>query len=413
MTKSQFPFTKFGELIEPNPSVSLARSEAHSFVAMEDLTPSRRYVMPSAVRELTGGARFNPGDTLFARITPCLQNGKIAQFDPRAQTPGFGSTEFIVLRAKPARADPGFILYLSRTDWVRGPAIKSMTGASGRQRARAEAIINALVPDVPLPEQRRIASTLGAYDDLIEINLRRIARLEEVARRLFEEWFVRLHIPNYANHKIVETPEGPLPEGWRWGAADELIEFEPKTGMAKEGSKPFIPMDSLSTENSLISEIEWREGKSGAKFRNEDTLFARITPCLENGKTGLVRDLPGDGVGFGSTEFIVMRARKAGPAFCYLLARYSKFREHARRSMSGASGRQRARTESLRAFVMPVPPTPVLDGFEQKVWPLLQLSGLLGKTNARLTAARDLLLPRLISGELLVPKSERDLEAVA
>src|SRR5262249_26361300 len=156
---------------------------------------------------------------------------------------------------------------------------------------------------------------------------------------------------------------------------------------------------SLSTTTSHIGDIEWREGSSGAKFRNWDTLFARITPCLENGKTGLVRDLPGeDGVGFGSTEFIVMRGRSVGPAFCYLLARHDAFREHARRSMSGASGRQRVRTDSLRAFRLNVPPTPVLERFEAMAWPLLELSGHLGAANARLLACRDLLLPRLISG---------------
>jgi type I restriction enzyme S subunit len=228
-----------------------------------------------------------------------------------------------------------------------------------------------------------------------------------MARRLFEEWFVHFRFPGHEDRSI----RGKAPNGWKIGTADELIAFEPKTSIPKEGRKPFIPMDSLSTTNSLIGDIERREGNSGAKFRNGDTLFARITPCLENGKTGLVHDLPDEGIGFGSTEFIVMRAREAGPAYCYLLARHAAFRDHARKSMSGATGRQRARTESLRSFQLPVPPKPLLDKFERKAWPLFELSKLLGKANRRLASSRDLLLPRLISGELSVIAAERELKA--
>lgn len=255
-------------------------------------------------------------------------------------------------------------------------------------------------------EQLRIASILGAYDDLIEVNRRRIAVLEEMARRLFEEWFVHFRYPGH-------SPTAGRPDDWPAGAATDLIDFDPPTPLPRATSKPFIPMTHLSTGTSLIDSPEWREAGSGAKFRNHDTLFARITPCLENGKTGLVRGLPGDGHGFGSTEYIVMRGRVAGPAFTYLLARHDAFRAHARRSMSGASGRQRARTESVRGFPIPVPPASLLATFEAHAWPMLQLVGRLGESNKRLMAARDLLLPRLISGDLPVTAGKRELEAIA
>jgi type I restriction enzyme S subunit len=306
-----------------------------------------------------------------------------------------------IIRAKPDLADDVFL-----KQWLNGLDIRPyVTGAAQPKLSQAN-LKRMQIRLPPLPEQRGIASILGAYDELIEINRRRITLLEEMATRIFEEWF--FHFPGHEHHS-----EGKLPQGWKLGTANELIEFEPKMNIARDGRKPFIPMDSLSTNSSLIGQIEWREGNSGAKFRNWDTLFARITPCLENGKTGLVRDLPNEGVGFGSTEFIVMRGREAGPAFCYLLARQDAFREHARRSMSGATGRQRARTESLRSFQLPVPPKSTLDHFEQRAWPLLELSGVLGRANASLALSRDLLLPRLISGELSVTATERKLEAVA
>ena len=203
------------------------------------------------------------------------------------------------------------------------------------------------------------------------------------------------------------------PQGWERGIVGDLIDFEPATAIAKDGQKPFIPMNSLSTNSSLIEEIEWREGNAGAKFKNDDTLFARITPCLENGKTGLVRYLPGNGLGFGSTEFIVMRGRKAGPAFTYLFARDERFRQHARRSMSGASGRQRVRTESLRTYELFLPPVALLNRFEEVTWSLLELSGALGAASKRLVASRDLLLPSLISGDLLASPDKPELGAVA
>ena len=126
-----------------------------------------------------------------------------------------------------------------------------------------------------------------------------------------------------------------------------------------------------------------------------------------------MRGLPGDGVGFGSTEFIVMRGKRAGPAFTYLLARHDAFRSHAQKSMSGATGRQRARTESVKTFSFASPPQTLLDRFETVAWPMLELVGHLGESNKRLAASRDLLLPRLIAGDLEVTTAERELEAVA
>jgi type I restriction enzyme S subunit len=116
----------------------------------------------------SGGAKFLPGDTLFARITPCLENGKIAQYKCSENTPAFGSTEFFVFRARTGVSDPSYVYYLSLSDLVRGPAEKSMSGASGRQRASLQSIVDIQLPAPPLPTQLKIAAILSAYDDLIE-----------------------------------------------------------------------------------------------------------------------------------------------------------------------------------------------------------------------------------------------------
>ena len=266
-----------------------------------------------------------------------------------------------------------------------------------------------------LAEQRQIAGILSAYDDLIEVNRRRITVLESMARGLFEEWFLRFRFPG---HELVENGESadrPLPLGWVFQNADGLISFDPSTRLPRDGVKPFLSMAELDTTTSLTGEFAERSGNSGSKFRNGDTLFARITPCLENGKTGLVRDLPPEQpVGFGSTEFIVMRERRAGHAFVYCLARHERFRRFAEQGMYGASGRQRVATDKLRGFRLAAPADDdLLHRFEAVSGPMLNLVGHLGAANRKLGAARDILLPRLLSGRLTLRAAERELAEAA
>lgn len=131
----------------------------------------------------------------------------------------------------------------------------------------------------------------------------------------------------------------------------ECVDISPRVAVPRGGEKPFVPMGCLSNDSMLITDIESRAGNSGAKFQNGDTLFARITPCLENGKTGFVQFLPdAQAVGFGSTEFIVLRSRTLTSEFVYLLARSDEFRGVAIKSMSGATGRQRVQERCFDDF---------------------------------------------------------------
>jgi type I restriction enzyme S subunit len=353
-----------------------------------------------------------PGDIIFTQRGTL---GQVGIIPATAKHPLYViSQSQMKLTVNPIKADPFFIYYVFKTPSIVGSFI-GLASTSGVPHVNLQTLRDFEVPLPPLETQRRIASILGAYDDLIEVNRRRVAVLEEMARGLFEEWFVRFRFPGHETVPILDTPDGPLPEGWRWGPASDLIEFDPRTRVPSEGKKPFISMGLLDTQTSLIGEPEEREGNSGAKFRNGDTLFARITPCLENGKTGLVRNLASlDGTGFGSTEFIVMRAQNAGSAYTYCLARFEAFRSNARGSMTGASGRQRAKTVSVAAFPVAIPPSNnLLTDFERVAWPMLELVGSLGGTVDRLAASRDLLLHRLISGQLSVASAERELEKVA
>ena len=253
----------------------------------------------------------------------------------------------------------------------------------------------------PLPTQRKVAAVLSAYDDLIENNIRRIEILEEMARAIYQEWFVNFQFLGHEKVRMVDSLLGPIPERWEVKKASEAIWINPRIRIPKEGEKPYVPMGGLSNNSMLIGEVEHRSGNSGSKFRNGDTLFARITPSLENGKTGYVQFLPHDDtVAFGSTEFIVLRSRTLGPEYVYLMARSDDFRDNAIKSMTGASGRQRVQEACFEKFLFAHPHPTMLEIFSETVSPLFHNIQFLAEKNTNLRRTRDLLLPRLISGEV-------------
>ncbi|MGI8543434.1 MAG: restriction endonuclease subunit S [Aridibacter sp.] len=261
--------------------------------------------------------------------------------------------------------------------------------------------VNAI--EIPFPElkiQQKIRTLLSVYDDLIDNNTRRIAILEEMARRIYQEWFVKFRFPGHEQVKMVESELRLIPQGWEIKSISELIELNPRTLVPKEGIKPFVPMTSLSTDSMVISNIEKRKGNNGSKFKKDDTLFARITPCLENGKTGFVNFLNNEEVAFGSTEYIVMRSKTVTPEYVYLTARSDKFREQAIKSMSGATGRQRVRIECFNDFNYVQPSLNSLKTFSDIVKPMFNQIFCLSNENSNLIKTRDLLLPKLISGEV-------------
>lgn len=170
-------------------------------------------------------------------------------------------------------------------------------------------------------------------------------------------------------------------------------------------------MANVPTQGFGVAEVFAREFGSGTKFIAGDTLLARITPCLENGKSAFVDFLKDKQVGWGSTEFVVLRPRPPLPAFhAYLLCRHQSFREHALQSMSGTSGRQRIQNDVLGRFLLTVPPEPIAIAFDEIVT-AIQRKATANNAQARtLSTLRDTLLPRLISGQLRLPEVETEVE---
>ena len=272
-------------------------------------------------------------------------------------------------------------------------------------------------------EQRAIAHILGTLDDKIELNRRMNETLEEMARALFKSWFVDFdpvrakmegrdpglpkHLADLFPNQLVDSELGLIPEGWEVKALEKFIELNPRESIKKGTIAPYLNMAALPTSGPNPDDTILREFTSGTRFRNGDTLFARITPCLENGKTAFVQALPKDTVGWGSTEFIVMRAiPPVTSVYPYLLARDPVFRAHAIQSMTGTSGRQRARTEALAPYQVTFPTTEIWTTFTLIIEPLFSKIKATSEESRTLAALRDALLPRLVSGTLLIGNVE-------
>ena len=272
----------------------------------------------------------------------------------------------------------------------------------------------------PLPEQRAIAHILGTLDDKIELNRRMNETLEAMARALFQSWFVDFdpvrakmdgrdpglppHLADLFPDRLEDSELGEIPAGWRAGPLPDLFDVNPTRALRKGVEAPYLDMANMPTRGHSPDDVLHRAFGSGMRFMNGDTLVARITPCMENGKTAFVDFLEAGQVGWGSTEYIVLRPKPPLPdEFAYCLARATEFRDFAIQSMTGSSGRQRVPAESLSHFRVVAAPTPIAELFGRLIKPLFARASAATREGRTLAALRDTLLPKLISGELRVP----------
>ena len=295
--------------------------------------------------------------------------------------------------------DKKYIYYLLQTHQYQRTIANTSTGSTVHHTSPSKICdYKFFAPDIKV--QKMIADILSTYDDLIENNRKQIKLLEEAAQRLYKEWFVDLRFPGHEHTKIVDG----VPEGWESCNLNNVIEFDPKVRLDKDRVKQFVPMSALSTSSMVLdmNEISETTSNSGSKFQNGDTLLARITPCLENGKTAFVHGLEADEGAVGSTEYIVMRSKKLNPYMVYLLSRTNSFRQSAINSMSGSDGRQRVKADKLIALAYLLPPAGLVHRFEQIVSPMFEMVFALNQQIFTATQARDRLLPKLMSGEVEV-----------
>lgn len=216
-----------------NPRESLSKGKKSKYLPMEYLIPFTRKVANYEVKEYKGGTKFKKNDSLVARITPCLENGKTCLVDFLEENEvGFGSTEYIVLREKENKSNSIFLYYFSISPRFRNAAIKSMTGTSGRQRVQTDLIESKEFLFPPLFEQKAIAAVLSSFDDKIELLRKQNETLEQIAQAIFKEWFVNFNFPDENGNpykdsggKMIPSELGEIPEGWRIDILENISEI--------------------------------------------------------------------------------------------------------------------------------------------------------------------------------------------
>lgn len=232
-----------------------------------------------------------------------------------------------------------------------------------------------------IKEQQRIARVIENLNNKIEINNKINDNLQQQAFLLFERLLI-----NSAHTECT---------------LDCIASINPKRNLSKNKIARCIEMSRLSTESAFPSGWEEKIFNGGMRFANGDTLLARITPCLENGKAAFINFLDPSEVAFGSTEYIVLASKGiVPPEFLYCLVRSSAFREYAIKNMNGSSGRQRVSADSIGNFKLPHPKAEALMQFQHIVSPFFQKMKFNFLENLHLTALRDTLLPKLMSGEI-------------
>ena len=215
--KSEWTKKKLSDIADFNPRETIKKGAIAKKIPMDVLRPFYRDI-PYYVEEcFSGGTKFRNGDTIMARITPCLENGKTAQVSILNDGEvGFGSTEYIVFRAKEGIADKDYLYYLVCSPEVREPAIKSMVGSSGRQRVQTDVVKNLEMDVPPLVEQEKIGSFLKAFDDKIALNDMINKNLEQQAQAIYQQMFIDNASSDWAEgtlSNIADITMGQSPSG--------------------------------------------------------------------------------------------------------------------------------------------------------------------------------------------------------
>jgi len=347
------------------------------------------------------------GDILMALTGATI--GKIARFnninEPLLQNYRVGN--FIPIKEHILSKD--YLYYYLSSNYFFNQILARQT-QSAQQNIGKDEINNMLIILPDIAQQQSIAKILTSLDSKIELNQKMNQTLEEIGQAIFKQWFIHYEFPNdegkpykSSYSEMVDSELGKIPNGWEVVSVSDAVELNPKLKVERDIEKIHVPMAGLSKNSMIITEFEMRNSNSGAKFQNYDTLFARITPSAEHGKTGFVQFLNSDEeVAIGSTEFIVMRSKTLNPYYVYCLARYEKLRKHAINSMTGTSGRQRVQNDCFNSFFIAQPIEEVLFKFEQLMSPIFKKIELLNRENQNLSFLRDSLLPKLISGKIRV-----------
>lgn len=369
---------------------------------------SKADLLPEQALHKVGNKISQPGDIVFT------SKGSVGRFIfVKADMPQFVySPQLSFWRVMNDKLMvPRFLIY-----WMQGSefqeqihGLKSQTDMADYVSLSDQRRMMIMLP--PFPIQQRIAEILGRLDDKIEVNRRINRTLEAMGQALYKHWFV--DFGPFQDGEFVESELGLIPQGWRVATLEEAVDINPLRSLRRGQLAPYLDMANMPTSSARALNWIQREFNSGMRFLNGDVLVARITPCLENGKTAYVDFLEDGQVGWGSTEYIVLRSKPPLPMeFAYLFARTKEFRSHAIQHMTGTSGRQRVSADSLKMYQIVVPTEDVAKSFGERIKNSFKVMKQLDQESAKLTEIRDYLLPKLLSGEIPVEAATEQVDEV-
>ncbi len=385
---SEWKTIRAADFIDFNPRLSIKKNSEATKIPMEKLRPFTKHIPATERAIFTGGSKFCNGDTIMARITPCLENGKTAYVDVLKENEvGFGSTEFIVMRAIPGVSDPQFVYYLATSPAFRNVAIKSMVGSSGRQRVQ-QGVLDAFEVTVPpLRVQKQIGEFLSALDGKIQMNEKLNDNLEQQAAAMFHDLFVVHADPSWSEGTISDlgtvvggsTPSKAKPEYY----TDHGIAWITPKDLSVDKSK------FVSHGADDITELGLRNSSASIMPRGT-VLFSSRAPigyiAIADGEVttnqGFKSVIPHDNIG---TAFVYYFLKAALPTI-EGMASGSTFKE-----ISGSA---------MRTVPAIIPDDDTLRRFKSFCDPLFQQQRTLEMQNRELAEIRDALLPRLMAGEI-------------
>ncbi|SDM12528.1 type I restriction enzyme, S subunit [Geoalkalibacter ferrihydriticus] len=374
---------------------------------------------------------LQPWDTLFVMVGATLgKTGIVKECD----LPALLNQNMWVVRAKDGRVNQRYLYYAFT---FKSKDLLAWASGAAREFVRRDDFRTMELALPPREVQDQVADYIGAIDDKIELNRQINQTLEQIAQTIFKSWFVdfepvkgkieakaagrdperaaicaisgKSEVDQLSTEQrqqlaataalfpgaLVESELGLIPEGWRVEALPDAIEVNPSRTLKRGVMAPYLDMANVPTNSARVCEVVQREFSSGSKFMNGDSLLARITPCLENGKTAYVDFLTEQQVGWGSTEFIVLRPRAPLPqAFGYLLCRHPEFRAFAIANMSGTSGRQRVPNDCFVNYQIAVPGHDVTASFGEIVGGIFSVIKARDEESRTLATLRDTLLWR-------------------
>ena len=401
--KSEWTKKELSDIADFNPRETIKKGTIAKKISMDVLRPFCRDVPYYTEESFSGGTKFRNGDTIMARITPCLENGKTAQVSILNDGEvGFGSTEYIVFRAKKGIADKDYLFYLICSPEVREPAIKSMVGSSGRQRVQTDVVKNLEIEVPPLAEQEKIGSFLKLIDDKILLNDRINKNLEQQAQALFKKWFIDNPesidwSPGTFSELIQSTLNGDWGKETPTGNHTERVYCirgadipEVKAGNKGKMSTRYILPKNLANKKLEAGDIVV-EISGGSPTQSTGRCTAITQSLLDRYDSSMV-----------CTNFC--KAIKPKNGYSLFVYYYWQYLYEKSVFFSYENGTTGIKNLDFTGFIetepIIVPPFDKVQAFDDYCKSIFDQVFANGKQSEQLASLRDTLLPRLMSGEL-------------